>query len=165
MAPASEFAAADASPLIVLAQGGWLHLLRLAGERIIVPRRVALEIRQSGRTDAAVLALTSTSWLELVDTGTPPPDLQQYHLDPGEAAVLTWALTHPGATAIIDERRGRQVARLIGVPVVGTLGLILEAKRRGLIPAARPVIEHLLEATDWYISPSIIDTALHRADE
>lgn len=148
MKPVAEPPAADASPLIILAQGGWLDLLRVAGERILVPRAVAREVRRAGVADAAAQALDSTAWLEIVDVGPVPARLRQYYLDPGEEAVLTWALAHPGTAAIIDEHRGRQVAHALGLPVVGTLGLIIEAKLRGMIPAARPVIEHLLRTTE-----------------
>lgn len=65
----------------------------------------------------------------------------------------------------MDDRRGRVAATAFRVPVIGTLGIILEAKLRGVIPAARPVVEHLIWATDWYVSPAIAAAVLARAGE
>ena len=56
----------EASPLIVLAQGGWLQLLQKAGEGVIVPRAVEREIRRSGATDPIARLLAATPWLEVV---------------------------------------------------------------------------------------------------
>jgi predicted nucleic acid-binding protein len=106
-----------------------------------------------------------TSWLEVVDIGPVTQAITTLVLDRGEEAVLSWALAHPGTVAIMDDRRGRRAAATIGVPVIGTLGLILAAKRRGVIGSARPVVEHLLRTTDWYLSASFREQALARVGE
>ncbi len=155
----------NASPFIVLALGGWLDLLRIAGERVVAPRQVEREVLRRSIADAAVDAMRTLDWLEVVDAGEPPPELRRFHLDAGEEAVLTRALAHPGTLAIIDDRRGRRVARALAIPVTGTLGLVMEAKRRGVIPAARPVIEQILRTTGWYLSPRVIDAALTQVGE
>ena len=146
----------NASPLIVLAQGDYLELLRVVGDRILVPRQVEREVLRPGIADASVQALRSLAWLEAVDVGPTPTAVRRHHLDLGEEAVLTWALNHPGTAAIVDDRRGRMVAVRIGVPVIGTLGMLIDAKLRGVIPAVRPVAEHLLAVTDWYLSPVVL---------
>ena len=160
----AEAPVVDASPFIVLAQGSRLDLLRLAGEQIVMTRPVEQEVRR-GPGDATVAALDSAAWIRVVESGPAPAELQEHRRDPGEAAVVTWALAHPGAIALLDDRRGRRAARTLGIPVLGTLGLVLDAKRRGAIPAARPVIEQLLRATGWYLSPAVIETALTRVGE
>ena len=60
---------------------------------------------------------------------------------------------------IIDDREARCCARSIQVPVVGTLGVVLKARAQGLVPAARPVIERLLDH-GMYLSRQVIDSAL-----
>ncbi len=155
----------NASPLIILAQGRRLEMLRLMGDRIVVPRQVAIEVRRRGLGDAGVQALAETTWLEIIETGAVSAAVRHYGLDPGEESVLTWALGHPGTIAILDDRRGRYVARTLGIPFIGTLGLVLEAKRRGVIPAACPMIEHLLRVTDWYLADDVREHALRRVGE
>jgi len=155
----------DSSPLIVLAQGGYLDLLRIAGERILVPVAIEHEVLRSGFKDPAARALSSHDWLLVVQGEPVPASVSRYRLDPGEEAVMAWALTHPGTAASVDDWRGRLAARSLGVLVIGTLGIILEAKLRGIIPAARPVAEHLLQITDWYLSSAILAEVLARVEE
>ena len=49
--------------------------------------------------------------------------------------------------------------------MIGTLGIILEAKRAGLVPAARPIIAHLLDVTDSFLSPDLLAEALELVRE
>jgi predicted nucleic acid-binding protein len=100
-----------------------------------------------------------------VDSGPIPSAVKQLRIDPGEEAVLAWALAHPGTLTIIDDRRGRRAAASLNIPTIGTFGLILEAKRRAIIPAARPVVERLLHTTSWYLSVPFREAALARVGE
>jgi predicted nucleic acid-binding protein len=129
--------------LIVLAKAGQLAMLRLAGDPVLVPRAVVQEISIVGPSDPAAKALGHTHWLQVVDTGPMSPALLPYGLNAGEAAVLTWALAHPGTEALLDDLRARRCAAALAVPHRGSAGLIVSAKRQGLIAAARPILEHL----------------------
>ena len=161
---AGESPAADASPLIVLAQGGLLDLLQVVGRRVIVPLAVATEVRRRG-DDPATRALEAVDWLEVADVGSVDARVLAFRLGPGESEVLTWALAHPGVEVVIDDRAARRAAAALVIPVRGTLGLVLAAKHQGLIPAARPAIEHLLHVTDWYLSELERERALRRVGE
>ena len=68
-------------------------------------------------------------------------ELLAWDLGAGETAVISYALAKPGWTAILDDGAARRCARSLSVPLKGTLGIILLAKRRGLITAAAPVLE------------------------
>lgn len=134
----------DASPLIILAKAGYLELLRLAGAGVVTPLAVAHEVRRAGPDDPAARALGTASWLSVVDPGPPDPRLRAFPLDLGEESVLTWALAHEGSEALIDDGAARRCARALGIPHRGCRGLVLEAKRQGVIAEARPVVERLL---------------------
>lgn len=155
---------ANTSPIIVLAHAGSLELLRLVADHVLVPRAVKVEVDRYGPDDPAAQALARLSWLEVVDTGPAEERVRAYRLDRGEAAVLTWALRHPGTTAIIDDRAGRRCAEALGIPTRGTLGLILTAKQRGIILAARPLVERL-RAAGLYLSDRTVDAALAQVGE
>ena len=76
-----------------------------------------------------------------------------------ESAVLAYAYVHPGTIAIIDDGAGRRCAETFGILLNGTLGLVITAKIRGFIPAARPVVE-TLKQHGMYLSSPVIDRAL-----
>jgi predicted nucleic acid-binding protein len=149
----------NASPLIFLANAGLLDFLRLAGDPVMVPLAVVREIQPGGLADAAYRALTQTNWLVTVDPGPVPPVIQSWSLGDGEASVLTWALTHPGTEALVDDLLARRCAASLGLAVRGTVGLVLTAKQRGIIAAARPVLEALRQS-GMYLSDRVMNQAL-----
>ena len=155
----AELPAVNASPLILLARAGLLDFLQLAGPEIVVPSAVADEIRREGPNDPAVRALEATAWLKVVDGPPLPAVIQGWDLGAGESAVLAWAHAHPGTLAIVDDLAGRRCAAALRIPVRGTLGLVLVAKQRGKIKAARPVLESM-RASGMYLSDGVMNRAL-----
>lgn len=160
----AEACIVNASPLIFLARGGHLDLLQIFGGPVRVPRVVAEEIRRRGPEDQTARALVTNSWLEEVADGPVPPAVQTWALGPGESRVIAEALRQGGCRAVIDDLAGRKCAASLGVPVAGTLGIVLLARRRGLIHAARPVMENLV-AGGMFLSRSVLDRALARVGE
>ena len=159
-----ELAAVDASPLIFLAHARLLHFLRYAAPELVVPIPVAEEISRRGSKDPTAQALAETRWLRTVEAPVTPPNLQAWDLGPGESAVLAWCLGNPGSQAIVDDLAARRCAATLGVPVRGTLGLVLIAKQRGEISAARSVLEELRQA-GMYLSDAVLNRALKRVGE
>jgi predicted nucleic acid-binding protein len=155
----AEPPAVNASPLIYLARAGCLDLLQLVGETVVVPAAVTDEIQRRGPIDITVQALQNTAWVVCIDDPPIPKVIQSWDLGEGESAVLAWAYTHPGTEAIVDDLAGRRCAAALGIPVRGTLGLVLTAKRRGRLPQARPVLERLRQA-GMYLSDRVMNQAL-----
>lgn len=160
----ADTAIINASPLIFLTRGNHLHLLRGFASCIWVPEPVATEIRYRGPDDVTAVAIAESDLLITKPVGNIPPQIARWSLGAGESAVLALAMAHPGSEAIIDDLAGRRCANRVGIPVRGTLGIVLNAKRHGLIPLARPVIEELLGA-GLYLSRPVIDEALRRVGE
>lgn len=154
----------NASPLILLSRANWLHLLRLSGDTIVVPAAVADEVRARGLDDPIHRALEVTDWLTVEETGPIPAVVANWDLGPGESSVLSWALAHPGSEAILDDLAARRCARALGISVRGTLGLVLIAKQRGIIPAARPVVQELRQS-GMYLSDTVVNQALKQVGE
>jgi predicted nucleic acid-binding protein len=154
----------DASPLIFFSRGQKMDLLHHFADPIFVPEPVAHEIRMRGPQDITAKSLKNTYWLEIVASPPTPEIISDWALGQGESSVLSYAYANPGVEAIIDDLNGRKCASLLKIPVRGTLGIILVAKKRGLIPKARPVIEELIRS-GLYLSRQILDEALRRVGE
>jgi hypothetical protein len=83
-------------------------------------------------------------------------------LDRGERESIELAVTLT-ALLLIDDERGREAARQLGVTVRGTLGVLIEAYRAGLISAdqLRFYFGQIEERTDIWISPALCHRLLH----
>jgi len=161
----SETVVVNASPLIFLGRAKRLELLRLFSGRVLVPEMVWAEILRRGEGDPVVSALTNAAgWIEIVEAPEISPSIQAWGLGPGESAVLALSLQEGNATAVLDDLAARRCAAALGVPLRGTLGIVLAAKRQGRIPAARPVLEDLLRS-GLYLSRPVLDEALRRVGE
>lgn len=154
----------NASPVILLGKAGVIHLLQDLCAELVVPSGVR------GEVSHGILADAGRAWLE--GTGRPflrpvpvlHPALAGWGGGAGEAEVISWALQNSGFTAILDDRAARNLALKHGVPVIGSLRVIVRAKERGLIPQARPVLENLRGA-GAYVSDALIDRAIILAGE
>jgi predicted nucleic acid-binding protein len=84
-------------------------------------------------------------------------------VDEGEAEAIALAL-HSGARILIDEKRGRNAAKALGLEIRGTLGLFVEAKNKGSIRSVKDCIDELLEV-GYYLDYELIEEVLRKADE
>jgi predicted nucleic acid-binding protein len=78
--------------------------------------------------------------------------------------VLALALEHPHAVAIIDDGVARHIAHALGISFTGTLGVLLDAKKAGLLEAVTPVIDRL-EALRFRLDPTTRSMVLKLAGE
>jgi len=159
----AECAVINASPLIFLSRSSHLDLLQIFADKIWVPEPVAVEILARGAGDISAQAIEQTPWLINMPTSAVPIGVLEWRLGKGESSVLALALEH-GIEAIIDDLQGRKCAASLKIPVRGTLGVVLAAKKRGIIPAARPVIKDMMKA-GLYLSKKVLDQALAKVDE
>lgn len=155
----ADAAVVNASPLIFLSKAGLIDLLHIVSPQVMVPEPVAAEIGRRGASDVTARVLADTPWLVPVPVKTIPPLIQAWDLGEGETAVLAYALENPGMIAIIDDGAGRRCAEVLGVPLSGTLGIVLLAKQRGMIPSARQVVA-TLKQHGMFLSEMTIDRAL-----
>ena len=131
----------NASPLIVLAKIGMLDLLGQLADEVVVPRAVVQEILAGPEDDPARVFLSSAP-LPVVDEPAHPIILG-WDLGKGETAVLSYAFMHAEWKVVIDDGAARRCARALGIPMIGTLGIILRARKLGYIPAAAPLLRAL----------------------
>jgi predicted nucleic acid-binding protein len=139
-------------------------LLAYVADEVCVPEGVWEEcvVQGSGRPGAAEIA--NASWIRVlkVADGSEVQRLRgELDLGESEAIVLAKQLVTP---VLMDERRGRAVARREGVAVVGTAGILLQLKSQGTLAAVNPVIQTLVSA-GWRISDNLLRAVLNAAGE
>lgn len=84
-------------------------------------------------------------------------------VDDGEAEAIALAY-EKGWRVILDDRHARKVAKRLGIAIIGTIGILVKAKRKGHIPAVKPLIKKL-ETNNFYISTALKKEAFALADE
>ncbi|PYQ62594.1 MAG: DUF3368 domain-containing protein [Acidobacteria bacterium] len=154
----------NTSPLLYLHQVGHLELLPRLYGRVQIPSSVQEELRAGAELGVAVPDLSSLEWLQvqpLRDTTLLPVVID---LGSGEAEAIALALAHPGSLLILDDTLGRRIARLNGLTYTGTLGVLVKAKKEGLLPSVSPVIE-ALRSTTMYLTQTLIEMVLREAGE
>jgi predicted nucleic acid-binding protein len=104
-------------------------------------------------------SVDSCSWLHQVDDVAIPAEIRVWDLGAGETAVLASAKATPGSIAIIEDLQGRRCAASLSIRVIGTLGVVLAARRRDVIPAARPVVDELVR-TGMHLARRVVADAL-----
>ncbi len=133
----------DTSPLQYLHQLGLLHVLpRLIGH-IIVPPAVVDELAAGRSLGVNLPDVAGLEWVEVRPPLSAPALPLVTDLGAGETQVLALALEYPGTPVILDDGLARRTARRLGLPLTGTLGLVVDAKHAGLVPAVAPLLDQL----------------------
>lgn len=86
-------------------------------------------------------------------------------LDPGEAEAIALALETRAELLLMDERLGRDTARHLGLPFTGLIGLLVEAKRKGLILSIKHELDTLRDIAGFRIGDSLYWRILHDEKE
>ena len=155
---------ANASPVILLAKAEAFGLLAQLPGQLVVPRGVFAEVTAAGPADPGAVALGDPTGYQLVEIAAVHPNVAGWDLGRGESEVLTWALDNPPAIAVLDDRQARAAARSLGVRTIGTIGVVVRARRAGHIVSARAMIERL-RAEGLRLGEAIFEEALRLARE
>ena len=153
-------AVVDTTALIALARLDRLDLLPRLYGRVFAPDAVYREaLVHPGRPDARLISEAFAGGrFELVDPPAMPlraPELAG--LGPGETAAI--AAAHAlGAVVVLDDRRARRAAVALRLGVIGSVGLLIKARERGLIGAAEPLVREL-QAAGFRIGPEELEAA------
>jgi len=135
----------NSTPLISLAVIHQLELLRKIFHTVYLPQSVYNEVIVNGHGKLGDSKLSAINWFQIVD----PNNIALKHsimlqLDEGEAEVITIANDKSISLVCIDAFAGRQYAGLLGLDVIGTLGILLIAKRKGYISLVKPLLDKLI---------------------
>ncbi len=85
-------------------------------------------------------------------------------VDRGEASAIALSLESQNSIVILDDVKARKLAEKLNVNFTGTLGIIVKAKLKNVIPSIKPILEKI-EQTDFRVSEELIKITLKKADE
>ena len=159
--------AADTGPLIALARVERLQLLpHLLGAGVIPPAVYREVQADSGRPGAKRIGeALSAGWLQVAALAgdVSIADLRR-EVDAGEAEAIVLFLQRQARLLLIDDAKGRRVARRAGIPLMGVAGVLLVAKSKGLLDTVSPVHDDLA-AVGYRLSRQLVADVRHRASE
>lgn len=133
----------NTSPLQYLHQIRHLELLPKLVSRVVVPTAVADELAEGRRRGLDLPSPEELPWVDMRAPSSEKVVRLVADLGPGETGVLLLALERTDPVVILDDALARRHAEILGISLTGTLGILLDAKRRGLVPAVTPLIDDL----------------------
>ena len=146
----------DASPLINLVRIGKLGLLRHLYGELSIPEAVWREVVAEGAGQPGADEIEAATWIkaQAVKNVQLVQALQQ-ELDAGEAEAIALAVEMGAELLLMDERLGRDTARHLGLHFTGLIGVLVEAKRKGLIQKVKPYLDALRDIAGFHISDTL----------
>jgi uncharacterized protein len=152
----------DTTAISNLLHTGQLQLLRDLFGKVIVPQQVLGEL---GAVAGFAEAISKADYIVVVNCSAILDSLQQNDaLDEGEKAAISYAVDNTADLLIIDELNGRKAATALGLNIIGTIGILLLAKKKKIIKTIRQYLDDL-RANGFWISEKIYVEALKLANE
>lgn len=153
----------DTSVISNLAQVGEIEILNNLYSSIIIPKAVNDELKADFKTNEIIEKL---DWISIREIS----DISLYNslvkdLDPGESEAIVLAKELGAELLMIDERKGRKIAKDHGVSIIGILGLLIEAKRKKLLKSVKPTLDKLIYEIGFRVSPSLYQHILSTVNE
>jgi predicted nucleic acid-binding protein len=145
----------NASPMILLGKADLLKAISPLAKTWIIPDGVIHEVQAKRSIELYLTDLASNSEIARETVSNIHPSIGAWDLGWGESQVLTLALEKPRTGVVLDDLQARKCAELFDIPLIGTLGLVILAKRKGLVPLVKPFIERLV-AVGLYIDSAIL---------
>ena len=154
---------ADSGPLIALAGISHLHLLPQLYSRIAAPLAVIPEIRVGEHLSPGHRFLDDIPWLECMESPQPPDSLSIV-LGRGEAEAITLARLHADSLLLLDDHQARRAAEALGLSITGTAGILVRAKKEGMVETVGPLL-HKMREQGYFLSDVVIQYACRQAKE
>lgn len=154
----------NTSPFQYLHQIGLLHILPALAGRVIIPQAVVDELAQGRNAGVNLPDPLACEWVVIRHPVSVSALPLITDLGPGETEVLMLALESQDAVAILDDALARRVAESQGIRIIGTLGLLLNAKQAGHVSSIREYVDQL-EALRFRLAPQTRITILKLAGE
>ena len=140
-----------------------LHVLKELFGSVTVPPAVFDEVTK--KRDSACGRIRDCAWIRVEPiAGRLDQSMYRSRLHAGEMEVIALARQAENPLLVMDDRAAKEMAELLELPVVGTLGILLNAKEKGVLPAVKPALDRIV-ANGFYIDDALYELVLNRAGE
>jgi len=157
---------ADTSVILNLCCVEQDHLLPALFHEVWIPDEVRVEFERLSLHQPRFHDLRLPVWA-LIQPAAPVSAAlaAMANLHAGETAALALAVNGHEDAVFMDESAGRRAAQRLGLPVIGVLGVLLQARRSGLLSAIKPVLQRLAAEAGFWLSPALVAEALRKCGE
>lgn len=152
----------NTSPLMNLAVINQLKIMEQLYGKVIIPEEVSNELVTAG----IYPLIEKKPWIEkhkVKNKGL--SGMLKIELDDGEAEAIALAIELKADLVLIDERLGRNIASRFGQKCIGILGMLMEAKHKGIIASVKPVVDDLITKAGFWVSNALYLKVLREAGE
>jgi predicted nucleic acid-binding protein len=151
----------NTSPITNLSTIGKLHLLQQLYGEIFISSSVFKELTQWGDSIPGATEVKTSNWIQVksINNISLVQSLKE-QLDEGESSVIALALELRANWLIIDEQLGRKIAIEYNLKITGILGILIEAKRQGLISLVKPILDDLINIAKFWVDSSLYNRIL-----
>ena len=133
---------------------------------VLAPTQVVAEFQRLAAADPRFQGLVFPSFIQKVAPAVSLTNLlHPARLHVGEIAALSLAVERGADIVLMDERAGRTAAAALGLKTMGLLGILIDARRRSLIPAVAPLLDRLQTEARFWIAPALRQSILEAAGE
>ena len=155
----------NSTPLIILCKIGQLEILKKLYGEIFIPQAVYKEITAKSDLIKTQINNAAKEWIKIKAIQN-HDDKKMYKakLHDGEVEVMILAQEQKADLVIIDDNAAKKTAKYLQLPVTGTLGVLIKAKMKGIIPNVLLIIEEM-ERNHFYINKEIKNMVLKAANE
>ena len=133
---------------------------------VVIPDAVWHEVVVEGADQPGAEAVSSSSWIvRRTVTNRPLVHALRQELDAGEAEAIALAVEIDDALLLMDERLGRDTVRHFGIRYTGVVGVLIEAKHKGLVQALQPLLDALRNLVGFRVSEALYRRVLQDEGE
>lgn len=155
----------NATPPINFAAINCLDILQAVFGKVIIPQAVYNETTNLNFPHSQIILQTTNSdWLQVCSITLTISNIP-LELDAGEREVITLAIERSERKVLLDEKKARQIAKELDLQVIGTIGILLLAKNKQVIPKISPLLDAMIDVARYWVSKSLYQQVLQQAGE
>lgn len=155
----------NSTPLIALCHVDSLDILKKIYGEITIPKAVYNEISVKKDSVCKIQVDSSLDWIHVEKIQNEmAKEMFKTQLHEGEVEVMILAKEKEADVVVIDDMNAKKHAKYLKLPVTGTLGVLMKAKKEGYIEKLKPILDGMVQ-NNIYLSPKLIDRCLREVGE